>query len=165
MGAHALPKPHQPSTPLSRDLADFVIELSITLHKLVMYPGGHPSLEVAEEKLMQRLDALIRERHSLALGVAREQLVVEGVATDPKNPFVRGLARHLHRHGLGAVKFLAGVRRDEIAEVLRGIASDPDRGGQVLGGEHGPRWEHVRLFTMAYDKLALVDDAEDQSAE
>jgi len=163
MGTNAVQKQAPPAT-LSRDLADFVMELAVALHKMVMYPDGHRSLQIAEDRVMERLESLIRERQSLALGVAREQLVVEGVATDPKNPLLRGLARHLHRHSLGAVKFLAGVRREEIAEVLRAIASDPERGGVVLGGRDGPMWEHVRLFTAAYDRLRLLDEGEEQAA-
>jgi hypothetical protein len=163
MGTNAVQK--QASSPtLSRDLADFVMELAVALHKMVMYPDGHLSLKNAEERVMERLESLLRERQSLALGVAREQLVVEGVATDPKNPLVRGLARHLHRHSLGAVKFLAGIRREEIAEALRAIASDPERGGVALGGRDAPVWEHVRLFTAAYDGLRLLDEEEKQSA-
>ena len=69
---------------LSSDLADVLIELSIALHKHAMYPEGHPSLSPACERVAQRLDPLLAERGTLSLGVARDQLVIEGVATDPK---------------------------------------------------------------------------------
>ena len=32
---------------LPRELADFLIEFSIALHKHAMYPGGHPTLAPA----------------------------------------------------------------------------------------------------------------------
>src|SRR4029078_12877012 len=109
MGTNAVQK--QAASPtLSRDLADFVMELAVALHKMVMYPAGHPPLKNTQKSVLERLESLLRERQSLALGVAREQLVVEGVATDPKNPLVRGLARHLHPHSPAGVKFLARVR-------------------------------------------------------
>jgi len=112
---------------LSRDLSDFVIELSIALHKHAMYPDGHPSLETSRTRLLRRLDSLLAERPTLSLGVAREQLIIEGVATDPRNPLLHGLARQLHAHDAGALKFLAGVADDELDEVLRMLARDPVR--------------------------------------
>ena len=33
------------TVPLPRDLADFLIEFSIVLHKRSMYPAGHPHLQ------------------------------------------------------------------------------------------------------------------------
>ncbi|HLZ44550.1 MAG TPA: hypothetical protein VKQ05_02635 [Gemmatimonadales bacterium] len=96
---------------LSRELADFLIELSIALHKHAMYPEGHPSLAPAAAGVTRRAD-LFEGRATLALGVARQQLVIEGVATDPKNPLLSELAGRLHRHHLGAVTFHRGLRTE-----------------------------------------------------
>src|SRR5258708_16486497 len=92
---------------LSRELADFLIELSIALHKHAMYPEGHPSLAPAAASVTRRAEHLFENRATLALGVARQQLVIEGVATDPKNPLLAELARRLHRHHLAALTFHA----------------------------------------------------------
>src|SRR5437879_1962613 len=45
-----MPAPSGERATLSRDLADFLIELSIALHKHAMYPEGHPSLGPASER-------------------------------------------------------------------------------------------------------------------
>ena len=58
----------------------------------------------------------------LSLGVARHQLIIEGMATEENNPVLRDLALRLHRHHLGAVKFSQGVTTDEIADVLATVA-------------------------------------------
>src|SRR5688572_14828441 len=83
---------------LSRELGEFLIELSIGFNKFAMYPGGHPSLGPACELLVRRLSQLLAERGTLSVGVARNQLVIEGVATDTKNPVLKDLAARLHRH-------------------------------------------------------------------
>jgi len=70
--------PAKPQVALSRDLADFLIELSIALHKHAMYPGGHPSLAPATERVVERLTRALGGRSTLSLGVARHQLVIEG---------------------------------------------------------------------------------------
>ncbi|HEX4634193.1 MAG TPA: hypothetical protein VH163_10180, partial [Gemmatimonadales bacterium] len=70
-----------PSAPerssLSRELGEFLIELSIALHKHSMYPQGHPSLQPSVAGVLRRLVQLLRERGTLSLGVARHQLIIE----------------------------------------------------------------------------------------
>src|SRR5512139_3778471 len=132
------PFPSSPTAPperaaLSRELADFLIELSIALHKHSMYPEGHPSLEPAVVGVTRRAEHLFEGRNSLALGVARNQLVIEGVATDPRNPLLAELAGRLHRHHLGAVTFQRGVRVNEVVELLRTLAVDAERTGAPIG--------------------------------
>src|SRR6266550_1003351 len=118
---------------LSRELADFLIELSIALHKHAMYPEGHPSLAPAAAGVTRRAEHLFEDRATLALGVARQQLVIEGVATDPKNPLLSELAGRLHRHHLGAVTFHRGLRITEVVDVLKTLAVEAERTGQPLG--------------------------------
>ena len=101
---------------LSQELSEFLIELSIALHRHGMYPQGHPSLLPAEVGVITRLNALVGQRGSLSLGVARRQLIIEGVATDPKHPVLQELAGRLHRHHIGAVRFEAGT---DVAEIGR----------------------------------------------
>jgi hypothetical protein len=155
------PPPRPERAALSRDLADFLVELSIALHKHAMYPPDHPSLDPAAVAVVRRAELLLADRATLALGIARNQLVIEGVATDPKHPVLRELADRLHRHHLGAVTFSRGVAVDEVRDALRTLAAEADRTGQPLG--LGPlaalrRWPHVRLHPLTYERLELVDE-------
>jgi hypothetical protein len=149
------------SAALSRDLADFLIELSIALHKNAIYPSGHPLLAGAVDALVLRLVRLLQDRTSLSLGVARQQLVIEGVVTAASNSLLRELAQRLHRHHLGAVKFLRGVARDEVADLLRTIAADAERSVTPLGlraPEELRRWAHIRAFPLSYEQLELAGE-------
>jgi hypothetical protein len=151
--------PERPT--LSRDLADFLIEFSIALHKHAMYPGGHPSLLPAAEGVVNRLGIALLDRASLSLGVARNQLVIEGVATDPRNPVLQDLASRLHRHHLGAITFRKGVAPDEVHSVLDLLAADADRSGQPIGlGPEGQltAWRNIRLYPLTYERLHLVNE-------
>ena len=154
--------PQRPErTALSRELADFLIELSIALHKHAMYPEGHPSLDPAAAGVTRRAEQLLEARSTLALGVARQQLVIEGVATDAKNPLLAELAGRLHRHHLGAVTFHRGLRATEVADVLRTLAIDGERSGEPLGlgsPERLRAWDHVRLYPVTYEKLELLEE-------
>lgn len=149
------------SAALSRELSDFLIAFSIGLHKNAIYPPGHPLLENTTAELSERLGALLKERASLSLGVARHQLIIEGVATDEGNPVLRELAMRLHRHHLGAVKFSAGVSDDELTDMLRKVAVDAGRLPRPLGLE-GPevlaQWPHLRLFPLTFAQLQLIEE-------
>ncbi len=146
---------------LSRELSEFLIELSIALHRHAMYPEGHPSLEPAAAGVIRRADLLFVDRATISLGVASNQLVIEGVATDPKHPVLRELAGRLHRHHLGALTFARGVDATELTGVLQTLALEAERSGQPLG--LGPveklrAWPHVVLHALTYERLELVDD-------
>jgi HEAT repeat protein len=168
--------PSQPAAPrqstvqraaLPRDLSDFLIEFSIALHKHAMYPGGHPTLGPAADGVARRLAALLTERGTLSLGVARDQLVIEGLATDPRNPVLKDLADRLHRHHLGAISFTRGVVGDEIDQSLKLLAEDAARGGaEPLGLRPLNKiaaWPHIRLYPLTFDRLQLLDgDGEEE---
>ncbi len=143
---------------LPRDIAVFLPLFGIALHKMTVYPDGHPLRVAAVDSAALRLQAALVNRDTLMLGVARTQLVVNGVATDPANPVLRELAQRLHRHQLGAIKFTQGVSRGEFTEVCQALASDARQ--QPLGlapADARERWEHVRLFRPDYDKLELSE--------
>ena len=153
---------------LSRELSDFLIELSIALHKHAMYPDGHPSLGPAADGVAERLYALLQDRGTLSLGVARNQLVIEGVATDSKNPVLRELAGRLHRHHVGAVTFRRGAGPGEIQSVLSLLAVEADRTEEPLGlgpPEQLTQWQHIRLYSVTYERLQLVDDSGEPAEE
>lgn len=157
--------PASPGVPrratLSKELSEFLVELSIALHKHAMYPGGHPSLAPAAVGVVRRGALLLQDRATLSLGVARNQLVIEGVATDPKHPVLGELAGRLHRHHLGAVTFSRGVEAAEVADMLGILAVEADRTGEPLGlgpPERLRAWPHIRLHPLTYERLELLDD-------
>jgi hypothetical protein len=147
---------------ISRELADFLLELSITLNKHAIYPSKHPLLDLAIYGVANRLALLFDERReSLSIGVARRQLIIEGVATDPYNPVLKELAQRLHKHHVGALKFVRGIGREELAEALAALALDPVRTEKPIGHDLdrvGQLWEHVRFFPLTYDRLQLIED-------
>jgi hypothetical protein len=146
-------------TSLSRELADFLVEFSIVLHKRSMYPSGHPHLKASAERFARRLTALLGSRDAVTLGVARNRLVIETVTTDPKNALLRDLAQRLHRHRIAAVHLTRGATGDEIEDVLAALSADPQRGDGPLGkrlDRVGP-WNHIQLRPAGYDRLTLQD--------
>jgi len=157
------------STTLSRELADFLLELSIAFHKHAIYPDGHPLVGAAVLAVERRLALLFTERNGVSFGVARSQLVIEGVATDETHPVLRELAGRFHRHHLAAVRFSTVPSREVIASFLRTVAADGARLEKPLG-LRGPEalaaWPGIALFPLSFSRLELVDGtaAEDAAA-
>lgn len=151
---------------LSRELSDFLVELSIAMQKHAIYPPGHPLLTHAVDRVMRKLSLLLVERSTLSIGIARRQLVIEGVGTDPEHPLLKELAARLHKHNLGAVKFTKGLTRAELGDALATVAMDPGRTSEPLGDNAASlsdRWTNVRLFPLNYERLQLVQGGDDHA--
>ena len=112
-------------------------------------------------QVTDRAKYLLRERGTLSIGAARDQLVIEGVATDVNNPLLRELAERLRRHHLGAVSFHQGVSKREVLQFLNLMAEEPDLTGRPLGlgpQERREQQPSIRMHPVAYDSLRLLDD-------
>jgi hypothetical protein len=147
-------------TALERRLSDFLVEFSIVLHNRSMYPDDHPQLRSAADRFMHRLEAVLENRESIALGVANHQLIVDGVATDPANALLRDLAHRLNRHQLTSLRFDRGLTLGEIDDLLGALCRDPTRPPGALGHRlDGIRhWEHLRLTAVDYGRLVYRDE-------
>ncbi len=155
--------PGRSDTPtLPRDLTEFIVDLSVAVHKHAMYPPGHPALARVADGLVQRAERLLADREQVAIGVARRQLIIEGLATDQEHPVLRRLAENLHAHQLGAISLLRGLEALELGHALRALAIEPEQGGAIglQPPEVRPSWPHVRLHPLTFDNLAIVAPVE-----
>ncbi|MFL5560906.1 MAG: hypothetical protein ACJ79K_05450 [Gemmatimonadaceae bacterium] len=164
MSAESVTPPERGTLP--RELIDFLIELSIALQKFAIYPTGHPMLATTVERLERRLRPLLDQRSTLSLGVARNQLVIEGVATDEHHAVLRELAERLHHHHLGALKISQRVTPTELREMLVTIGIDQGKEAMPIGLlpiEELPQWPSIRLYPLAYEHLELLSEDEDNA--
>jgi hypothetical protein len=144
---------------LTRDLSEFLVELSVALHRYSMYPSDHPSLGPVVNAIVRRAEKLLQDRPMIALGVARRQLIIDGVTTDPDQPVLRRLAEGLHRHHIAAVSINRGVEPHEFDQALRALATEADRDGPIGLKRDGrlTDWPHLRLHPLTFDGLTLAD--------
>jgi hypothetical protein len=152
---------------LPQDHADLLVELAVAVHKNAIYPGTHPLLVAAVDNLARKLAAFLDNTPALSIGVARRQLIIEGVATDETHPILRDFAARLHRHQIGAMRFTRGLEKDELAEVLATVAIDVGRAQSplgLMGAEVLQRWRNARLFPLTFDQLELIDDGMAEAA-
>ena len=154
-------------TTLPQDHADLLVEFAVAVHKNAIYPGTHPLLVASVDGLARRLAAFLDQTPTLSIGVARRQLIIEGVATDEEHPILRDLAARLHRHQIGALRFNRGLERHELGEILATVALDASRVEQplgLMGSDVLQRWKNARLFALTFDQLELIEDSRDDTA-
>ena len=158
---------HPPSerATLSRDLSEFLVELSIALHRHSMYPSGHPALNPAIESVVRRAEKLLENRPQIAFGVGRRQLIIDGIATDPDQPVLRRLADGLHRHHIGAFSIMRGADTHELGDALRALSAEPERQGPIGLKLDAAVWPHIKLQPLTFDGLSLVGDDAANSAD
>jgi hypothetical protein len=131
-----------------------------------MYPLGHPHLQESTERFVNRLEALLAPRDTLAIGIARHQLIVAGVATDPRNALLSDLARRLHRHRIATLRFERGISLQEIDDLLAALAADPqgDNGPFGLRPGAGSAWIHLKVQPPELNRLFLQEEEADDDA-
>jgi hypothetical protein len=155
--------PPEPASTATQELNEFLLEFSITLNRHAVYPDSHPSLSGSAQSVIDRLDVLLRERSTVSIGVARRQLIIEGVATDENHPVLRSVAERLHRQHIGAITFSRGASVDELRAVLRLLTVEAEQEDTPLGLGDPARlkaWERIRLYALTYGDLELVEGEE-----
>ena len=138
------------------------------MQKHAIYPKGHPLLQATVDKVMNKVALLLVDRSSLSIGIARRQLIIEGVGTDPNHPLLKELAGRLHKHNLGAIKLSQGITREELGDALGTIAVDAGPNSPPIGDkadELSEQWINVKLFPLNYERLELVYAGTDAEGE
>lgn len=135
------------------------MQFSVALSKSRAYPPGHPILVAAVDLVVQHLGALLKAHGQLTIGVARHQLIVDGVASEEGHPILRDLADRMHRHQIAAVQLRPGITQEEIADLLAALAAETWRQGKPLSLEPldalAARWPHGSIEPLPLDQLEL----------
>lgn len=130
-----------------------LIRFAGTLNRRRAYSPLHPIVVAAEQQLLASISDALRERSTLSIGVARNELIVDGELWELKNGVARELANRLHRRGVGALALEAGLTLEDLQSSLAWLVLDPGAANDVpptTGGFH--------ITRTAYD-LLILDDA------
>lgn len=155
--------PHKAGNRLGKEVADFLIELSIAVHRYCMYPSGHPTLESSGDKVLTRLAHLLEDQAELSLGVAHRQLVIDGVATDRQHPVLSDLANRLKDNHVGAITFTLDAEASSVEGLLRALADGSEGEDDPIGLRplaEIPSWPGIRVFPVGYQDLTLDENGD-----
>lgn len=141
---------HAPELP--DEVRSLLIEIGRALHREAMYPADHPALEGSAAKLREFVAPALDGRDEISITVARDQLSVDGAATDPTSPVLAPLADTLHRHQVSALSLRGAVSTEEISALLAALNSDPAGASAPLEDR---TWRHIRITFFPYEQLRL----------
>ena len=130
------------------------------LNRRRSYAATHPMVLSAEQQLHESLVAVLAIAPVLTIGVARHELLIDGETYVTKSSFARELATRLHRRGVGAVTFQAGVPLLQLRETLAWLAHEPPGATELSapsGADLPPVLSGVSITLVAYDQLTLGD--------
>lgn len=126
---------------------EWLMRLSVALHKRRAYPPDHPTLVAAVDAAHAALHDVLAGRDELVVGIARGLLLHDERPHDAVNPVLRELTERLHRRRIAGLRVRAAVSRTELSELLGAIdgAAAPADG-----------WPNVRLIRQGYERLVLA---------
>lgn len=154
----AAPSASSSQSGVPKKLAEFLIEFAVAVQKHAIYPQGHPQLATAVDKCVRRLDGILNGAEPVTFAFARNQVIIDNVATDPANALMRELAQRLHRQRIGSIRILPGVLRDELADFLYASSIEENEKPQIAIAAQTMRWPHINVTTLTYDKLELMGE-------
>lgn len=142
----------------------FVKQLLVTYKAVKLYPPSSSIPRQNARLAIEKLRVLQRKNPEVRMAVSRDGLFFEGLQALPGQPAFVSFAREAFRHGIGDVRFHAGVTPDEVATFLRGVAEDPTTVADH-GGFSAWLWDHgVHQVTVGEMETKVVDATEAEEA-
>ena len=139
-------------------LVAFLIRMQVALNRRRTYGATHPMVVKTEEDALVSLDAVLATRSSFTIGVAKQELMLNGTTITGASGTARELAARLHRRGVGALTFHAGVDLPSLQSMLEWLALDPSRDADTnSSAEQVPTISGIIIGRLAYDALILGD--------
>ncbi len=131
-----------------------------TLNRRRAYASSHPMVVAAEEQLLEAIHVAMLGQSTMSIGIARNELIINGELWEARNGTARELANRLHRRGVGAIALETGLTLEQLRETLNWLVEEP---GGV--NDTPPNSGALHITRTAYDLLVLDDAVRDaQSA-
>jgi HEAT repeat protein len=158
------PRGRRDKLPLdTKQIAEAVMELNILRKNVQVYPLGHDQVQRSLGRAYQALLKTLAVHSSLALGVAKNTLMLGDELLDPDSAVFRELTVALQRHDVAELTFQKGVREEELLRFLGIIAKRPEdvaAAGGVSAEFSAAALEHIAVRLMDYSQFHLTDRLE-----
>jgi hypothetical protein len=147
-------------------LLTFINRLNVALSRRRTYGGLHPMVLKTEHEAIEALDGVFKTRSSFTIGVAKHELLLNGQPFPAAANITKEVAGRLHRRGIGALTFHAGVDLAKLQELGQWLSIDPEKEREqdpTLATT--PSLSGIIIGRLAYDALMLgaADAAADAS--
>lgn len=137
-------------------LVTFLTRLHVALNRRRTYGPTHPMVVKTEQESIAALDVVLQSRSTFTLGVAKHDLLVNGLPLVSAANIGRELGARLHRRGVGALTFHSGVDLARLQQLLAWLAIETAREAESDGpADESPTISGIIIGRLAYDALML----------
>ncbi|HXX54006.1 MAG TPA: hypothetical protein VEI28_05490, partial [Thermodesulfovibrionales bacterium] len=109
-------KPERSQNPAvdARLLSDAIKELNISKRNVALYSRDHPLTKESIGKAFGFLQKLFGSKGNIALGIAKDTIMLDGAVMDKKNPALKEFAMSLHSKGIAAITLCTSLTIEEL---------------------------------------------------
>ncbi len=153
-----------PDTPVDVELlSQAIIELNILRKSTSLYPPTHSAIAHSVDRSFAALEKLHAFYPSLTIGVAKECLLVQNEALDPRNPIHKEFSLALYHHFIAAVTFHEGLQREEILDFIKFLTMSPEEirsSGTSARVLENTGVTHIQIQEINYSDFHLTEEEE-----
>jgi len=152
-------KENQADAAFHRKLAEILVGVKKAIKTFQFYAGNHPARAQALEQTHTQITELLAERAPLSLQISHGGFSCNDVPVGQDHPFLRGFAPDVSLRGIQGIRFLHGVRLEDLqhlTELLTLEAADLARqgGGRAFLQGRGASTVEVEDFHVQFVEMA-----------
>jgi HD-GYP domain-containing protein (c-di-GMP phosphodiesterase class II) len=144
------------------ELVRVISQLTAAVTNTTLYSPTHPHVVQYIDKSFSVLEGLLSRKPDITLLLIGEDLVADSRPLPSSSAYVVNFTRILRRKGIERISFLAGVRKAELSELIRDMASAET---VAVHSSQGIKLGKVELRVVTQEMLALSTGGAGGSAE
>jgi hypothetical protein len=156
------PTPLAPAAPAGNATQTLITRLTVAFNRRRSYPVTHPLVQQAETQAFDMIVAALAIRPTVAIGVGRDELLLDGEALQNAGASARELAERLRQRGVGGVTFDRHTTIESLRTALSWLA--PEAGEKPVKASE-LEIPGVAISPIAYGRLALGDNDQDGATD
>ncbi|MGH7371012.1 MAG: HEAT repeat domain-containing protein, partial [Candidatus Methylomirabilales bacterium] len=108
----------------SRELAEILVGIKKATKIFLAYPGKHPARAQALERTHKQIAQLLSQQAPLSFQIKGGGFSCAGVPVGRNHPLLQGFALEFTRRGIQAIRFLPGVRPEDLQHITDLLIAD-----------------------------------------
>jgi len=143
----------------SRELAEILVGIKKATKIFLAYPGKHPARTQALERTHKQIAQLLSQQAPLSLQIKGGGFSCADVPVGRNHPLLQGFALEFTRRGIQAIRFLPGVRPEDLQHITDLLIIDAatlsrQGGGRAFLQERGVSTVEVEALDVKFETVS-----------
>jgi len=143
----------------SRELAEILVGIKKATKIFLAYPGKHPARTQALERTHKQIAQLLSQQAPLSLQIKGGGFSCADVPVGRNHPLLQGFALEFTRRGIQAIRFLPGVRPEDLQHITDLLITDAatlsrQGGGRAFLQGRGASTVEVEALDVKFETLS-----------